>query len=165
MLRTLHLTLLASLLLATPVLANDNTRYLTVVAIADVQPAPAPVPAVATYPEPTTVSEAADDVLLAVKLAKTGYWMAFALVLSQLLIFAMKRISVTSAKMKKYGTFVVLGLSAIAGFLSLTAGGMRWQEALLVFLSTVAPKILNDILTEIGMTPHQKNPDGTPKEG
>lgn len=138
----------------------------------EVAAAPAATTAVASdasaldprYQEPHNYAEAADEVMFSVQLYKTGYWVGFALAISQLLIFVMKRLEQTYAKVKKYGTFVVLGLSAVAGLLSLVVGGMKWPEAILVFLGTVAPKVLADLLTELGITPHTKNPDGTPAE-
>lgn len=114
------------------------------------------------YQEPQDYASAADQLLLSIQLAKTGYWVGLALAASQLLIFVMKKLEKTYAIVKKYGAYVILGLSAVAGLLSLVVGGMRWPEAIIVFLGTVAPKLLNDLLSEAGVLPHRLNPDATP---
>ncbi len=157
--------LAVALCLVQPALANSRTDgQLIVAAISDETKAAATAqPALDPhYNEPADVAGAADTVLFAFGLAKTGYWVGFALALSQLLIFVIKRVQTLSVKMKKYGTFIVLGLSAVAGLLSLVVGGMNWPTAALVFLGTLAPKIINDLLTEAGITPNTKDKDGNP---
>lgn len=156
-------------------LAVGSLLAVAVPAVADeVAAAPAPAAAATTavasdasgldprYNEPKDFGEAADTAMFSVQLYKTGYWIGLALAISQLLIFVMKRLEQTYAKVKKYGTFIVLGLSAVAGLLSLVVGGMSWPEASLVFLGTVAPKILADLMTELGITPHKKDESGAP---
>lgn len=114
------------------------------------------------YGEPGDLVQAGDAVMFGLQLGKTGYWLGLALVVSQLLIFIAKRLPKTNASFKKYGTLFVLFASAVVGLLSLVVGGMKWPEAVLVFLGTVAPKVLADLLTEIGVTPHRDPPVDAP---
>jgi ABC-type glucose/galactose transport system permease subunit len=105
--------------------------------------------------EPQTYTEAGNDVIAAVRLYKTGYWVGLALVVSQLLVFAMKRIEQVQPQFKKYGTTIILGLSAVTAFLGFLVGGHSVPETVLLFLGTAAPKLLADVMTELGVTPHR----------
>lgn len=120
----------------------------------DAAAAPSATPIIsATDPRlapPTDLSSAAADALFLLQLKKMGAWAAFALALSQLLIFALKQLEQTNTHMKKWGTLTVLVLSSAAAILSSIVGGLSWPNALVIFLSTSAPKVLHDFMTEAG---------------
>lgn len=102
------------------------------------------------------VSADQQDLLVNIDMKRSGRWAAMALAASQLLIVLIKLIPATKGRMKDYGTVIVLVLSAGAGVLAMVVGGASVADSLLVFFVTGAPKLLNDLLHEIGVLTHSQ---------
>ena len=97
---------------------------------------------------PTDLNSAVNDLGLLVQLGKAGSWVAFSLVVSQVLIFVVKSFGPTSGVMNAWGSMIVTVLSAVAGLLASLVGGLPLTQALLVVLATGLPKLLNDMKAE-----------------
>ncbi|TXH15158.1 MAG: hypothetical protein E6R03_07630 [Hyphomicrobiaceae bacterium] len=118
-------------------------------AVVPVDPLPADESGKLLVPQGTVdnMSDAAVAVTL-LRSYKLGEWLLLALLVTQLLIRAMKNQAVTKKIMPAYGTLVVLTLCAISSVLSAIVGGMNPVEAAVIFVLTGAPKWLHDMEVE-----------------
>ena len=107
-------------------------------------------PAKADVAPPEDLQAAAQLVSVAIDLAKTGKWLALALVLIQLLVFVIKKMA-PKAFMKTWGSVTVAGLSAAAAVVASVIGGASWLEALVVFASGPAMSLLIDFGNAAGI--------------
>ena len=101
------------------------------------------------YNEPKDIPAAIANAPFLVELGKSGMWLGFALVIIQTIIFVLKQLKDKfGAVMKKWGTLIVLVLSGAAALLASVVGGLSWPMSVMVFLGTVAPKLIVDIMNE-----------------
>jgi hypothetical protein len=114
-----------------------------------VTPSAAPVSAAASVPaEPATVEQAVGQVTVLVDLFKAGKWLAFALVLVQLLMFGIKKFASDEFK-KAWGFVVVTGLGGVVALLSAVVAGGTWLEALFVFASGPVSALVYDLIRAV----------------
>lgn len=89
-------------------------------------------------------------VSLSSTLARTFYWIGFAVCLSQLVLFLLKHVHTTFNWIERYGTAALIILGTGVAALAITVGRLMWFDALVVFSATMAPKIVHDLVKELG---------------
>ena len=117
-------------------------------AVVSAAPAEAADPAVEG--EPKDLEGAVALISVAIDLAKTGKWLALAIILIQLLVFGIKRFA-PKTFMKQWGSVTVAGLAAGMALLARVVGGASWVEAAIVFASGPGASLIIDTAHAFGI--------------
>lgn len=112
---------------------------------------------------PDSVGETVDLVEESLSLADKGAWLAFAVVLIQILMFIIKRLKSTKWVVKRHGTAIVLSLSAVASVLTLVVQGSGVLNAVVVFVVSSGSKFVHDLLHVLNVIEHRE--DKNKKDG
>jgi len=96
------------------------------------------------------VGDALNAISTVVQLARAGQWMAFAVLLLQLLIFGIRRFT-PKEFMSKWGATTVTLLSGVIALLVAVSGGTTWIEAGFVFATGALSTSVYDTLKALGI--------------
>jgi len=106
--------------------------------------------AAVVVPEISDLGGAVNALSMVVQLARTGQWMAFAILLLQLFIFVLRRFA-PKEFITKWGATIVTLLSGVLALLIGVLGGSTWVEAGFVFLSGPLATVGYDTLKAVGI--------------